>query len=129
MINKVEYHGWVYGTQKDIPKLKLLGVRGKLTHRNTGKDDVIEHCVCNKIILKILIKTWPKILPEAFTPVNKLTGLPVEKFLNMWPLVNQFDIMHTLDTKNEDKEKEKFEKFNAIIDDGEKCVSFNGIKK
>jgi len=30
----------------------------------------------------------------------------------------------TLDTKNEDKEKEKFEKFNAIIDDGEKGVSF-----
>jgi len=65
----ITYVGWLAGHQKDIPKLRALGVTGKMIYNENCT--AIECCDTTEEVMERLIKKWPKFWPNAFTAIDE----------------------------------------------------------
>ena len=76
--------GWIEGKDRDIKKLRKLGVTGKMFLR----DGAIEHCEVTEEVMSKLIRDRPNFWPGSFTIVDeKRNQLPstLQKYWRMKP--------------------------------------------
>jgi len=64
----MRYLGWIKAGPADRPKLKSLGVEGKIIYKSDS--GIFEHCNCSAHIVERLIKELPGFYPGAFTGLN-----------------------------------------------------------